>query len=42
MLAHGAETALGLTDGHKRVRADWDPRLLPWTAVVSTDYLNGF
>ena len=28
--------------GTKRVRADLDPRLLPWTAVVSTDYLNGF
>ena len=28
--------------GTKRVRADLDPGLLPWTTVVSTDYLNGF
>lgn len=29
--------SIGLTVGIRGLRADLDPRLLPWTALVSTD-----
>lgn len=42
VLAHGTDTALGWLVGIRRVRADLDPRLLSWTALVSADDLSGF
>lgn len=31
-----------LTDGHEEGKGLFGPRLLPWTALVSSDYLSGF
>lgn len=33
--------SIGLT-GMRRVRADLNPRVLPWIALVSADDLSGF